>query len=115
MAKAKRAKSTHSLPQDTKTIHIYQNGDSFFPGIRCIINPRQTRSFSSLLSFLTGRLKPSFGAVRNVYTPVNGHRVTELEKLKTNKQYVAAGTERFKKINPGYVQSLVGKPASFIT
>ncbi|CAM1328720.1 DCDC2 (predicted) [Pycnogonum litorale] len=87
--------------KDTKCIDVYENGNGFNTGARCIINPRQIRNFDSLLTFLTGRLKPKYGAVRNVYTPVNGHRVTELRKIKSNQSYVVAGKEKFKKLNHG--------------
>ncbi|KAG1677706.1 Doublecortin domain-containing protein 2 [Nymphon striatum] len=92
------------LSKTPKIFMCIKTGDAFLPGIRCLINPRQTRNFDSFLGVLTVRLKPSFGAVRNVYTPTAGHRVTDLEKLQSNQGYVAAGREKFKKVQPSYAQ-----------
>ncbi|KAG2468151.1 DCDC2 protein, partial [Polypterus senegalus] len=82
-----------------KTILMYRNGDPFFPGRKFIINPRQTPSFENFLSSVTQGIEAQFGAVRNVYTPLNGHRVLAMEHLQHGQRYVAAGAERFKKLD----------------
>lgn len=92
--------SLMNLP-DAKWIQIYINGDEHFSGCRCVVNSRYYRNLDMFLSYLTERLKPSFGAVRNIYTPVNGHPVNRLEDLISKHKYVVAGNERFKKLECG--------------
>uniref|UniRef100_A0A8C4SEU0 Si:dkey-25g12.4 n=1 Tax=Erpetoichthys calabaricus TaxID=27687 RepID=A0A8C4SEU0_ERPCA len=91
-----------------KTILMYRNGDPFFPGRKFIINPRQTPSFENFLSSVTQGIEAQFGAVRNVYTPLNGHRVLAMEHLQHGQRYVAAGAERFKKLD--YLHITTKKP-----
>ena len=43
-------------------------------------------------------IKAPFGAVRHIYTPQSGHRVSELSQLQTGMQVVAGGVERFRKL-----------------
>ncbi|CAL8296197.1 unnamed protein product [Arctogadus glacialis] len=83
----------------TKTIIVYRNGDAFFPGRKLVVKQRQVTTFDSLLTLLTSGLEASFGAVRNVYTPRGGHKVSELEEMRTGERYVAAGAERFKRLS----------------
>lgn len=103
---------------DSKWIDIYVNGDEHFAGMRCVINNKYLRTFGSFLTHITQRLQPSFGAVRNVYSPIQGSRITSLDQLQPNHGYVAAGNDRFKKVENGYSQirnkgkKLVRKPPS---
>uniref|UniRef100_A0A4W5NCS1 Doublecortin domain-containing protein n=1 Tax=Hucho hucho TaxID=62062 RepID=A0A4W5NCS1_9TELE len=90
---------SRSHPSPIKTVVVYRNGDAFFPGRRFVINPRQVSSFDSFLNTVTGGVEAPFGAVRNVYTPREGHRIQSLETLQHGEKYVAGGTESFKKIN----------------
>lgn len=90
--------TSRSHPSPIKTVVVYRNGDEFFPGRRFVINPRQVSSFNSFLNTVTGGVEAPFGAVRNVYTPREGHRIQSLETLQHGEKYVAGGTERFKKI-----------------
>lgn len=82
----------------SKTVLVYRNGDAYFPGKRFVINSRQLVTFDSFLNAVTHGITASFGAVRNVYTPREGHRVMSLDTLEHGKKYVVGGTERFKKI-----------------
>lgn len=86
---------------DAKWIQIFINGDEHFSGCRCVVNSKYYRNLDMFLNYLTERLKPSFGAVRNIYTPVNGHPVYKLEDLISKHKYVVAGNERFKKLSFG--------------
>ncbi|KAL6477932.1 hypothetical protein MHYP_G00137670 [Metynnis hypsauchen] len=86
-------------PPATKTIVVYRNGDAFYPGKRFVINQRHTATFESFLSSVTRAIEAPFGAVRNIYTPEEGHRVLALEQFLHGERYVAAGTERLKKLD----------------
>lgn len=81
-----------------KTVLVYRNGDAYFPGKRFVINPRQLATFDSFLNAATCGVAASFGAVRNLYTPCEGHRVLNLNTLQHGEKYVAGGTERFKRL-----------------
>ena len=50
------------------------------------------------LDDLSNMLNARFGAVRSIYTPVNGHRVTDLENIEDGGTYVAGGAGRFRKL-----------------
>uniref|UniRef100_A0A674D9I3 Doublecortin domain-containing protein n=1 Tax=Salmo trutta TaxID=8032 RepID=A0A674D9I3_SALTR len=82
--------TSRSHPSPIKTVVVYRNGDEFFPGRRFVINPRQVSSFDSFLNTVTGGVEAPFGAVRNVYTPREGHRIQSLETLQHGEKYVAA-------------------------
>uniref|UniRef100_A0A8C9RME0 Si:dkey-25g12.4 n=1 Tax=Scleropages formosus TaxID=113540 RepID=A0A8C9RME0_SCLFO len=90
-----------SLPRipPTKTIVMYRNGDAFFPPRKVVVNQRHVATFDRFLSAATRAVQAPFGAVRNVYTPLQGHRVVDLERLRHGEGYVAAGAERFKHLD----------------
>ncbi|CAL1263477.1 unnamed protein product [Larinioides sclopetarius] len=90
-----------TLPE-TKWVQIFINGDEHFSGYRCVVNSKYYRNLDMFLTYLTERLQPSFGAIRQVYTPVNGHSVVSLDDLVSKQKYVVAGNERFKKLDLGY-------------
>ncbi|KAM6298932.1 doublecortin domain-containing protein 2 [Aegotheles albertisi] len=82
-----------------KSVLVYRNGDPFFPGRRIVIHEKKVSNFEVFLKEVTGGLKAPFGAVRNIYTPRGGHRVRQLEELRSGEQYVAGGKGAFKKLN----------------
>jgi hypothetical protein len=88
---------------NTRQVHLYKNGDKFYTPKRVIINSKQTRTLDAFLDNLTTREKPSFGAIRRLYTPVQGHSVNSLELLENNKFYVFSGAERFVDLKYGKV------------
>ena len=83
-------------PKVAKTVFIHRNGVINQNPKRMVVNDRQVRDFSTFLTRVTSGLKAPV-AVRNIYTPVGGHRVQTLHDLQTGKHYVAGGVEHFKK------------------
>ncbi|XP_026140612.1 doublecortin domain-containing protein 2 [Carassius auratus] len=84
---------------EVKNVYFYRNGDPYYEPRRLVINSKRVSTFDTLLREVTGGVRAPFGAVRNIYTPKTGHRVQSLEHLRSGEQYVAAGRERFKKID----------------
>ncbi|XP_048469177.1 doublecortin domain-containing protein 2B isoform X2 [Rhincodon typus] len=94
-----------SLARPAKNVVVFKNGDPFFTGRKLVVNPRQILTFESFLNEVTNNINAPV-AVRNIYTPSGGHRVLQLNDLQNGSHYVAAGFEKFKKID--YLQN--GKP-----
>ncbi|XP_054477214.1 doublecortin domain-containing protein 2-like [Anoplopoma fimbria] len=82
-----------------KNVFMYRNGDPYYDARRIVINQKRVSNFETLLRDVTGGIQAPFGAVRNIYTPRGGHRVDCLESLQSGEQYVAAGRERFKRLD----------------
>ncbi|KAM8826346.1 doublecortin domain-containing protein 2-like [Synchiropus picturatus] len=82
-----------------KSVFMFRNGDPYYEARRIVINQRRVCTFETLLRDVTGGIQAPFGAVRNIYTPTGGHRVECLEALRSGERYVAAGRERFKKMD----------------
>lgn len=81
-----------------KNIFMFRNGDPYYEARRIVINQKRVSNFETLLREVTGGIQPPFGAVRNIYTPRGGHKVECLDSLKSGEQYVAAGREKFKRL-----------------
>ncbi|XP_021058017.1 doublecortin domain-containing protein 2C [Mus pahari] len=91
-----------------KTILVYRNGDQFYVGRKFVFSRRRVANFEALLEQLTEQVEVPFG-VRRLYTPTRGHPVLGLDALQTGGKYVAAGRERFKKLD--YIHIVPRKPS----
>ncbi|XP_072274581.1 doublecortin domain-containing protein 2B isoform X2 [Pyxicephalus adspersus] len=81
-----------------KNVLVFRNGDPFHNGRRMVVNERQYVTFEAFLNDVTRSIQAPT-AVRNIYTPRNGHRVTQLSDLNNRGQYVAGGNEKFRKLD----------------
>uniref|UniRef100_A0A8C9EFG1 Doublecortin domain containing 2C n=1 Tax=Phocoena sinus TaxID=42100 RepID=A0A8C9EFG1_PHOSS len=95
-------------PAPARTIVVYCNGDPFYVGRKFALSRRPVATFEALLEQLTEQVEVPFGA-RRLFTPTRGRPVNELDALQAGGKYVAAGRERFRKLD--YFNIVPSRPA----
>ncbi|KAK3087231.1 hypothetical protein FSP39_003372 [Pinctada imbricata] len=80
-----------------KIIRVMRNGDKKYEGKKILINEHDVKSFEKLLDSLNEKMKP-ITAIRRLYTPDNGTRITRMDEIEEDKLYVAAANDRFKRV-----------------
>ncbi|OCT92168.1 hypothetical protein XELAEV_18015222mg [Xenopus laevis] len=88
-----------------KNLVLYRNGNPFHMGHKMVVNEKQ---FQAFLNEVTSCIQAPV-AVRSIYTPRNGHRITQLGNLLNKGHYVAGATEKFRKLN--YPHTEIKQPA----
>nr|XP_034334229.1 doublecortin domain-containing protein 2 isoform X9 [Crassostrea gigas] len=95
-------------------IKVYKNGDPWFPGKRVVVNQRQHPTFESFLNYLTSTLKEE-RAVRRLYTPNHGTRITDYDQIKPENVYVTShalgSNEHLKRIRYTAIESHSPRPS----
>ncbi|CAF0892467.1 unnamed protein product [Adineta ricciae] len=81
-----------------RAIRLMRNGDLYFPGRSFVINQRKYPMLDVFLDDASQALNANFGAVRCIYTPKNGTRLHDISELEDHQTYVAAGAEKFKRL-----------------
>ncbi|XP_057599387.1 doublecortin domain-containing protein 2C [Hippopotamus amphibius kiboko] len=104
------SRAPHVLVDTTpaKAVVVYRNGDRFYVGRKVVLSRRRVATFEALLEQLTEQLGGPSG-VRRLFTPTRGRPVRELDALTPGGKYVAAGRERFQKLD--YINIVPSKPA----
>lgn len=81
-----------------RAVRLMRNGDPFFTGRTFVINQRKYPLLDVFLDDASQALRANFGAVRCIYTPKHGTRLRDIQDFEDHCTYVAAGGERFKKL-----------------
>ncbi|XP_042868706.1 doublecortin domain-containing protein 2-like [Penaeus japonicus] len=92
--------ANRQLPEG-KRIHVYRSGDTHYTGASMVVNPMQVKTLDNLLTNVTSKVEPMWGAVRSIHTPNQGTVIKNLEDLNKKGVYVAAGPKGFVSIPGG--------------
>jgi len=80
-----------------RRVYLYRNGSRHSEAKCMVLNEKRIRDFGTFLNRVTSGLRAPV-AIRNIYTPTEGHLISNLEDLEANHYYVAGGNENFKKV-----------------
>lgn len=87
-----------------RRVKFFVNGDRYFKGKKLFITPNRYFNFNDLLNDLTKKLPQNvylpYG-VRQIFTPLAGENIRNIEELQDGKSYVCAGFEPFKGVKYG--------------
>ncbi|CAF3450800.1 unnamed protein product [Rotaria sp. Silwood1] len=78
-------------------IYVYRNGDPLTLPAKILLVKTTLQNWESVLDEITRKISPTNSAVLKLYA-MNGELVTSAQQLEFNGMYVAAGKERFKRI-----------------
>lgn len=84
---------------------LYRNGDKYFAPKPVLLEPSRTVNLEHFLEKVTPRFQP-FGALRRLYSPNSGRRVTSLEELTDGARFVVGKNEKFKRMSYGGIVNL---------
>lgn len=90
--------SRQTILERGRAVRLMKNGDPFFTGRLFMINQKRYPMLDVLLDDASKALSANFGPVRCIYTPKHGRRVQDISDFEDHHTYVAAGGERFKKL-----------------
>uniref|UniRef100_A0A8C0DW02 Doublecortin domain containing 2C n=1 Tax=Balaenoptera musculus TaxID=9771 RepID=A0A8C0DW02_BALMU len=95
-------------PAPARTIVVCRSADPLYVGRKFVPSRRRVAAFEALLERLMEQGEVPFAA-RRLFTPTRGRPVSELDALQAAGKYVAAGRERFGKLD--YFNIVPSKPA----
>ena len=78
-----------------KFINVKMNGNPNIPGSKVLINEHHVKTYDKLLDTINEKMKPA-RAIRILYTPDSGTRVSRIDEIESGRLYVAAPSEKFK-------------------
>ncbi len=93
-----QAQQRATLLERGRAIRLMRNGDPHYPGRAFVINHRKYPMLEVFLDDASRVLHANFGAIRQIYTPKHGTRLQDISDFEDHRTYVAAGGERFKKL-----------------
>ncbi|KAI8774235.1 lipoxygenasey domain-containing protein 1 [Biomphalaria glabrata] len=76
-------------PQRAKTCYFYRDGDTKFKAVKVCVHPKKFSRLETLVSELSLKVTLPFG-VRSIYTPHGSDRITSLDMLEDNGNYICS-------------------------
>ncbi|GAU99083.1 hypothetical protein RvY_10128 [Ramazzottius varieornatus] len=95
-----------SFPTGRRLV-VINNGDKLSRGRPVQLNEKKAKTWEGVLADISDKVRPTFGAVKRVFTPTNGTEVKDMAQLEPNGVYVIAGTDKFQTIPNGYDKSII--------